>query len=187
MAGKKRFYYCSIFYLLLRLVVATIPIVFAGTIGYFFYLGLSPLNKIAWHVLVTGFSIGLPILLISTLVYIWLYPVMLTENGIVGHNSRGRKRQLAWQEIIYVGKIRNNGFPCHKLQSNAADDYLLIPTFLSRFDRFSAELKSHGVDLSAPSTPPVKTAPARSRKRPRPNIEPRREGRYIIISTEREI
>jgi hypothetical protein len=135
------------------------------------------------------FFVLLVVISIGMLIYIWLWPVTLTADGILGHNERGRKQRIKWQEAIYIGTVRVSGQLCHKIVSKDGRQYVLIPTFLRKFNQCASDLLDRGVDFTRPQAPPNIIAnaiePARRRAKPKPLREPIRQGNYIIITTER--
>lgn len=118
------------------------------------------------------------VILSSILLYIRLFPVRITQTGIVGHNSNGTRKSLKWEEVVCEGRISNYGFPCYRLASKKRNAYILLPVFLKNYEKLEAILNSHGLELNA-SSPPQSTAPKRR------HIAQRREAGYIIITTEK--
>ncbi|MEW6734965.1 MAG: hypothetical protein AB1489_26985 [Acidobacteriota bacterium] len=186
MSKPRQVYHCSWRYLLLKMLKICTPIAVLSTpMVYYVYSGRGPLDQNTLQVTVVVLLFTLLILSVSSLVYLFLFPLRVTEAGLYGHNARGRKQFLAWSDIIYTGLVHNGGFPCHRLQSRAVNIYILIPTFLSSFDQLANELKSHGIDLQSPVTVALEQPIVTTRQQRKTTIVPQREGNYIVVSTER--
>lgn len=166
-----------------------LPLIALGTmLVYTTIRNRGPFDRITWQVILTVLIFSIPLLTISIWIYTRLFPLRLTHEGIQGHNERGRKKQLLWSDIYNVGTIRSGGLLCHKLGSKSSDSYLLVPTFLKNYQRCRSILLEHGIDLDKPTVlagvnKPVVKPPAR--RAPQPQFEPIREGKYIVITTER--
>jgi len=176
-------------HILFKLTLGMSLLTLAGVTVYIVLFLSNPTLHAVWRMVSALIIVGFPMLIVSTVIYVLLFPVKLTEDGIIGHNARGKKQVITWPEMVYTERISNHGFPCFKLQSNSSDRYILIPTFLARFDQFNAELKTHGIDLTGlpqAGAKAVETVQTPMRKRRRLNLEQRREGKFIVITTERQ-
>src|SRR5687767_4192431 len=100
MLSKK--FYCSFTYLSWRVIAALLPVIaIITTITYCLVKGRSPLHPITLQVVVATLMLSVPLLLFAIGIYIVLYPVTLTAQAIIGHNERGKKQRIEFQDICY--------------------------------------------------------------------------------------
>lgn len=181
MVSKK--FYCSFTYLSWRVIAALLPVIaIVADIAYCLAKGRGPLHPITLQVVVAALIASVPLLMIAIGIYIVLFPVTLTEQAIIGHNERGKKQYIEWPDLCYGGTLTSGGFPCHKLQSRSSARHVVVPAFLSRFELFKNELAARGISFTVEERP--RPAPLFAR-RARIEIEPLREGKYIVVTTER--
>lgn len=171
-------FYCQTDYLLIRFGIPAF-LVFSLPLFLLFALTESFSEPRAFRIFLFLLVTVLVVVLASILLYIRLFPVKVTSEGIVGHSANGMRRSLRWEELVCEGRLSNYGFPCYRLASRERRVSILLPVFLKDYERLQTVLASHGLVLneSVPSTP---RAP-----RQRHNIVQRREGGYIVITTEK--
>lgn len=191
MLNQNKRYYCSLWFLLVRLLPIILILLTIGTpFVYYLFQGRGPFHPNSLQVLAATLITGSFTLVIAVYIYNRFFPVTITPEFLIGHNKSGKKTKLRWPEIVNTGLVGNFGFPCYQLTSKTSGNYILIPSFLSRFEQCKKDLKDHGVDLLVTKSLVLdRDGEKRSTKKTKPShikSEPIREGNYIIITTERE-